>query len=293
MACDFVERQACPLCAARDSRLLVEIPYREARLSRFIESFYQGRVPLAQFGERTYRVVQCARCEFIYQDWILGDEGMQALYEEWVDQARSLAKKQQKQARLARQYQGQLHSIAQVFARPPAALKILEFGMGWGYWSLQAQAEGFDVTGLELSPRRRAHAQSMGVKTIEQLSGDIRFDCIYANQVFEHLPEPRRTMADLCACLNADGVIYLRVPDGRRIARMLASHGWLPEMDAIHPLEHINCFSRKTLIRLGRDCGLEPFSPPPRLNLKRLWGGIKRELTDRFITTHVFFRRRG
>jgi hypothetical protein len=83
----------------------------------------------------------------------------------------------------------------------------------------------------------------------------------------------------------------IRVPDGRGVAARLEQRGWSPELGAIHPFEHINCFTRKTLVNFAARVGLKPFNPPLRLNWGSLWGGIRREVTDRWLTTHLFLRR--
>jgi SAM-dependent methyltransferase len=165
--------------------------------------------------------------------------------------------------------------------------------MGWGFWGLAAQAQGLEVSGYELSAQRREYARTMGLDVVDELPPPgAHFDCVYSSQVFEHLPDPRSTLESLCSRLAPGGLVYLRVPDGRGIATRLVRHGWSPQMDAIHPLEHINCFTRKTLIALGAQAGLAPVSPPLRLSPGRLWGGIRREIADRFLTTHVHFRLR-
>ena len=148
--------------------------------------------------------------------------------------------------------------------------------MGWGYWARMATAHGLDVCGLELSPAPRAHAESMGVAGDRSLpeEGD-RFDFIYANQVFEHLADPREALLELAARLAPDGVMQMRVPDGRGIAARLARSGWTPEMDAVHPLEHINCFDRDSLLAFARQAGLRAIDPPARLNWGSLWGGLQ------------------
>ena len=117
------------------------------------------------------------------------------------------------------------------------------------------------------------------------------FDCVYANQVFEHLPDPLQTLVDLCRQLKPEGIVCLRVPDGRGVATRLEQRGWSPELEAIHPLEHINCFTRKTLTGLASKAGLKPFYPPLRLSWGSLWDGIRREIADRLLTTHLFLRR--
>ena len=290
----FQERTGCPLCESAERKILCEIPYSERRMANFIEQFYQGRVSPELLSAGSYRIVACGQCDFIYQDPILDENGMQALYRDWVDSAQSLRKKQSAKSKLYRQYAGQVQTLPRLFDKPPNQVRILDFGMGWGYWSRMAQAHGFDVTGYELSPQRSQHARDMGIKVVDKLPGaGAYFDYIHANQVFEHLPDPMQTLKDLCAGLAPGGVICIRVPDGRGVAEALARRGWSQALDAVHPLEHINCFTRKTLAGMANRAGMTTFNPPLRLNWGSLWGGIRREIADRLLTTHVYLRQRG
>jgi len=292
MQAGFFQRPSCPLCRAETSKTLCELPYGEVPMSAFLQDFYQGRLPIEALRGEHYRVVSCEHCGFIYQDRILDENGMRALYQDWIDNAASLHKKQAAKAKLFIQYAGQVQSLMALMADAPAQTRLLEYGMGWGYWSRMAQAHGLDVCGYELASDRREHAQAMGIKVIDELPPPgPHFECIYANQVFEHLPDPAATLQQLSDCLVAQGLVYIRVPDGRAIAERLKRSGWSPALDAIHPLEHVNCFSRKTLIDMAAGAGLKPVSPPLRLNWGSLWAGLKREVADRYLTTQVIFKR--
>ena len=292
MPVGFQQRQCCPLCESGSNRLLCEISYSDQRLARFIEQFYRGRVALKSLQSASYRVVLCQHCGFIYQDSILGEESLQTLYEDWIDHDRSLHKKQTAGVKLYHQYAGQIQTLMRLFRQPPDQVRILDYGMGWGYWSRMAQAHGFNVVGLELSRRRQKYARGLGVAVIDALpTGKATFDFIHANQVFEHLPDPVQSLRNLCQQLKPEGIICIRVPDGRGIAAFLEQRGWSPELDAIHPLEHINCFTRKSLISLTTKVGLKSFNPPLRLNWDSLWRGIRREVSDRWLSTHLFLRR--
>jgi 2-polyprenyl-3-methyl-5-hydroxy-6-metoxy-1,4-benzoquinol methylase len=263
-------------------------------MAAFLDVFYAGRIPRQALHGEVYRVFACRQCEFVYQDPILDEDGMQALYECWIDDAQSLRKKQCAGHGLFGRYAAQVCSLARLLPGPPAKRRLLEYGMGWGYWSRMAQAHGFEVSGYELSRQRREHARRLGVKVLDELPPPgARFDCIYSSQVFEHLPEPRATLESLCARLAPGGLVYLRVPDGRGVAKALSGRGWSPELDAIHPLEHINCFTRRTMIAFAARLGLEPVHPPPRLAWGSLLSGLKREFADRYLTTHLYFRFRG
>jgi len=292
MPVGFQQRESCPLCASNSNRKLCEISYSDQRLASFLERFYGGRVALESLQSASYRVVLCQHCDFIYQDSILDEKGMQTLYEDWTDHQQSLHKKQSAGTKLYRQYAGQMQTLARLLPQRPDQTRILDYGMGWGYWSRMAQAHGFVAVGLELSQQRRDYARQMGVTVIDALPAELAgFDCVYANQVFEHLPDPLQTLVDICRQLKPEGIVCIRVPDGRGVVTRLEQRGWSPELGAIHPLEHINCFTRKTLLSFAAKAGLKSFNPPLRLNWDGLWGGIKREVSDRLLTTHLFLRR--
>jgi 2-polyprenyl-3-methyl-5-hydroxy-6-metoxy-1,4-benzoquinol methylase len=292
MSVGFQQRERCPLCTSSNNRLLCDIPYSDQRLANYIEQFYRGRVALQSLQSASYRVALCEDCGFIYQDSILDENSMQTLYEDWIDQEQSLQRKQTANSQRYRQYAGQIQTLAVLLNQRPDKSRILDYGMGWGYWSRMAQAHGFDVVGFELSKQRSEYARQMGVTVIDALPASVAgFDCVYANQVFEHLPDPMQTLVDLCRQLKPEGIVCLRVPDGRGVAARLEQQGWSPELEAIHPLEHINCFTRKTLISFAAKAGLKPFNPPLRLSWGSLWNGIRRELADRLLTTHLFLRR--
>lgn len=292
MSFGFVHRDSCPVCASQSYVKLCDIGYDDPRLREFLADFYHGRAPLQLLQKGRYSVVSCANCGLVYQDSVLDDEGMQALYEYWIDDDASLAKKRNAGAGLFRQYARQVQTLIRMAGERPGRIRVLDFGMGWGYWSRMAQAHGLDVSGFELSQRRQQHARELGIRVISELPepGD-RFDIIYASQVFEHLPDPLETLRQLRARLAPRGLIHVRVPDGRGVADTLSWRGWIPELVAIHPLEHINCFTRPTLLRLAAGAGLAPARAPLTLAWGSLFGGLKREFNDRFVTTHLYLRR--
>lgn len=288
----FVVRKTCPLCKADDSSCLCEISFDDDKLKLFIEDYYQGRVSQSILTAAVFRVMQCRQCELIYQQQVLNDKSMIKLYDEWIDHQLSLEKKQNANAGLFRRYAGQMQTIQRLFTERPAEIRILDYGMGWGYWSRMAQAHGFVVSGYEISRPRLRHARSMGLNVIKELpAAGPHYQFIYVNQVFEHVPDPLQCLRDLCERLAPGGVIQIRAPDGRGVAEYLQQRGWSAELNAIHPLEHINCFTRRSLIRLGSRAGLKPFNPPLRLHWGSLWGGLKREIADRFQAPHIYFKR--
>ena len=295
MPVGFVAREACPLCESEgEQRLLCEVAWDAPPMAQFLQRFYAGRVSPDELAGAAYRVASCTRCGFVYQRDILDAAGMQVLYGQWIDADASLKRKEAAAARLYKRDSGQAKTLRRMMSGLRRAPRVLDFGMGWGFWCRAARDQGLEVCGFELSARRREYARGMGIDVIDELpSPGAHFDCVYSSQVFEHLPDPRGMLESLCARLAPGGLVYLRVPDGRGAARRLARQGWSPQIDALHPLEHINCFSRRTLIALAARAGLEPASPPLRLGPRNPWGALRREFADRFLTTHVHFRLRN
>ncbi len=194
---------------------------------------------------------------------------------------------------LFKEYILELENACQILNAQPHEIKVLEFGMGWGFWSSLAKACNFNITGVELSRNRIEFAQKNGVRVIEDISqlADEKFDYIYSNQVFEHIPDPRETLQKLANLLSEDGVIHIQVPNGKGMEKELQGTAWKAQKDALHPLEHINCFSRKTLKILANQAGLSLLPPVyrPRLTgIKTLIGGFIRFLHDSRHSTQVY-----
>jgi SAM-dependent methyltransferase len=293
MAIELSRRSECPACADSEPDTIFRLAYSHKHIAQFIDEFYCRRVQQSVLADIPYEIDKCRHCGCLFQAYVLNQDGQAALYGEWVDNQASLLKKQNAKARLFHQYAGQLETIGRLFKQPPHLIEILEFGIGWGYWSRMAKAFGYSAQGLELAPERIEYARQLGVGVIEALpTVGPHYDFIYANQVFEHLEQPLKTLRELVDYLKPEGIVYLRVPDGRGIEKQLRGHGWGGELDAIHPLEHINCFTRKSLIAMAAKAGLKPVQPPLRLDIGRFWGGLKREINDRWLTTHIYFTRK-
>lgn len=283
----FVERDKCPCCKSSDHVLLCRSSYTEAPLQDYLISFYstQGTIEFRYLGEQDYVLVECLGCGMIYQREIPGEVLMYKLYEEWID-PRTVFELVEKRRSIG-YYTGLISEVIRIirqFDRPPMELQFLDFGMGWGHWCRAAQAFGCTVYGTELSTTRIEYAKQLGVRTLnsEEIS-KIKFDFINAEQVFEHLADPRETLISLKKSLNTDGILRISVPDGSDIKKRLVKWNWYAPKDSswslnpVAPLEHINCFNRNSLIRLACECGLVPMEIPP-LSLQIYSGGLLNQI---------------
>jgi 2-polyprenyl-3-methyl-5-hydroxy-6-metoxy-1,4-benzoquinol methylase len=270
----FVTRETCPGCDAGGGTTLLDLPFCEPPLRDYLCAFYepQGHVEFAALAGARYVLVECGACGMIYQRHIGNDELLVQLYDRWIDPTKAFALHDgvlppAHFIELGRQ----IGNVLDYFGRNPREVTCLDFGMGWGHWCRVARGFGCQVMGTELSAARVAFAQREGlcVITSEQLAQH-RFDLINTEQIFEHLPNPYPTLQWLTRSLKADGLIRISVPDGADIKRRLRHGDWLApkgsrhSLNAIAPLEHINCFNHQVICRLARRAGLHLQRIPER-----------------------------
>lgn len=289
----FIHRPFCELCGSQQTVSLLSFPFTGAPVWDFLEIYYEKRIPKTLLDGATYEISLCKTCGFLWQANILNDRWMGELYDQWISAEASLKKKQSGLS----VYRRQMETIAALFShQPPASLRLLDFGMGWGFWCMAAQEWGYNVTGLEISPTRAAFAQEHGIRVAQDLSelAGQPFNFINAEQVFEHIPRPVDTLKMLTDCLAPGGVIRIAVPDGSRLKQVQNQTAWEAVQDVLHPLEHINCFTHQTLTRLGNSCGLKrtayPIAP-----LAKGWRTFARSAAVRgyrtFFDTTLLFRK--
>jgi 2-polyprenyl-3-methyl-5-hydroxy-6-metoxy-1,4-benzoquinol methylase len=279
----FLERRACPLCGAAHHDVLHSAPYGAPQVFEFIASYYGGRIARADVDGALFEVRRCAKCGFLWQAYHLDAAGSTRLYEEWISPEESLAKKTRADVTLYEGYAREAAAIAQRLRRKPADVSVLDFGMGWGAWCRVAQAFGYRVTGFEPSQRRRDHARAHGIAAIAAIEALGHYDFVNCHQVLEHVPDPLATLARLAAALAPGGQVRISVPDGHGVEAALRSPAWRAAKDALHPLEHINCFTGRTLHELAARAGLRPAPDPaparsrPRELARRMRASLRQE----------------
>lgn len=294
----FVTRHNCPVCFASESRVLREVSYTDPRIRGFVDSYYEGRVPEKILSAGNYKIAFCELCGLLYQVEVLDSEHMFELYENWISASQSLDKKRYADIDLFRGYSRTVESLAAIVRKKPFATRVLEFGSGWGFFGSLAQAYGFDVTGVELSKVRRDFSQKRSLRVMESLQdlSPEKFDLIYSNQVLEHVDNPRVVLQELSSLLADNGVLMISVPNGRKMRKQLAQSDWAAGKDPLHPLEHINCFTHKTLARLADVEGMEVVSEGLRWERFRelgLVGGLKHWIYGRWVSTTVFMMKKN
>lgn len=284
----FYEREKCPACNSGIFRQLYHKAYDKPPISDYLNSFYspQGGVDFKYLINATYDLCECKECGLIFQKEIPDDELMEILYEKWIDPKKGFYNHQKNDGLgLYTYYAQEISTIIAHLEKVPSELKFFDFGMGWGKWALMAKGFGCESYGTELSEERIKYATSNGIKVIEW--NDIpkhNFDFINSEQVFEHIANPLDTLIYLKDALKDDGIFKISVPTANDISRRLKLMDWKApkgtrnSLNNVAPLEHINYFRRKSLIKMASLAGMEEVVIPIRTQYKFTshWGGTKR-----------------
>jgi len=195
---------------------------------------------------------------------------MERLYEHWIDPVKALHQNKAYDS-LAHYscYAQEIMQIISFFNAAPSSLKLFDFGMGWGKWALMAKAFGCESYGTELSEKRIEHARANGIRVIPSNEiSDYRFDFINTEQVFEHIPEPLKTLRILKTALKNGGILKISVPTVNDIDRRLKIMDWkavkgsINSLNPVAPLEHINCFRRSSLLKMASEAQMEEVCLP-------------------------------
>nr|AGC71603.1 hypothetical protein [uncultured bacterium A1Q1_fos_1053] len=143
-------------------------------------------------------------------------------------------------------------------------LKILDAGCSDGQFGQLVRDKGHTVTGIDIV-KHDGVAERLDSFVETDLNSPLpaelhgKFNVVVAADIIEHVADPARLVIDLKATLAESGRIYLSVPN--------VSH-WYPrsrialgrfDYDERGPLDrtHLRFFTRRTLERLIRECGLQ------------------------------------
>jgi len=309
----FVVRSRCPACDHPDSTTILCQDYNDPAIRDYLTWFYSQQGPGIEptyLSGAEYKLEECAGCGLIYQEQVPGDELMVRLYETWIDSDLAWQRhiNKPRTPSFFGGYARDLLRLHQFLGARPYQLQVLDFGMGWGNWCQMAHGFGCSVNGVEVSQARIDHARRHGIPVLtHDRIADHQFDFIHTEQVFEHIPSPRNTLATLVSSLRPGGVIQLSVPNGTDIRSRLDSMDWrapkgsLLCINAVAPLEHINCFNHHSLVALAASQGLKPIRSlacgPRASRHQRILNALRRlrdALTGRWKrSTFLFFQSPG
>jgi SAM-dependent methyltransferase len=155
---------------------------------------------------------------------------------------------------------------------------LLDIGCGRGDFLTFMKAQGWQVTGLEVSPqlveitRKRGIACNLGNVT-ELTFPPKSFDVITFRDVLEHIPTPPQEILKICNIwLKDGGIIYIKVPNLDWIDGTLGK----VFKRGFDPAVHLHHFSQRALSLCLAKSGMQPvkwcLEPPSAGNLTMDFG---------------------
>lgn len=297
----LIKRNKCPACDGIDFNQIYSCKYTDNPISGFLKRFYskQGHVDFRFLQEAEYSVLKCQDCDMIFQEYYPGEKLSLELYENWIDPKYDLSVK--RNVYYYSIYSQEIQSVINYFNKAPCDISVLDYGMGWSRWLRMASGFGCDSHGLDLAEDKRNYAEKYGLKVIDiDDLNNRKFMFINSDQVFEHLPDPYKNLCHLKNALAENGILKIAVPNDRNVENNLKINNWRVQkqsknsLSSISPLEHINCFSRKSLIAMAKRTGLKEVRMPLKVLIKSSGFGLRNIVrmilrNKGFFDNYIFF----
>ncbi len=137
--------------------------------------------------------------------------------------------------------------------------KFVDVGSSMGFFLRHASKAGFDTLGVEPSPtlsklaKEYFHLEIINT-FLEKANIPLHsIDIITMTDVFEHIPNPSELLAAARNLLKTDGILFIKVPNGKfsllklKLARLLKKTG---QYDLFDSYEHVVHYSFKSLAQM-------------------------------------------
>jgi 2-polyprenyl-3-methyl-5-hydroxy-6-metoxy-1,4-benzoquinol methylase len=281
--------------------------YCDEPLRGFIERDPWGECPLPYLQDSPWEYVACRDCQQAFHRFVLDDAWQARRFADWMGQAAM--------AEFARthgldafdaQFGRSCSRIAHVLRlermtrtdRPGERPRLLDFGCGFGEFVATAALSGFEACGVDWDTHRARGAVSGQARFYRDLAEleaqDPRpFQVVTLFEVLEHLVAPGELLQSLHRVMTPGGVLVAEVPDCTGVRGIQSPHDYA----CIHPLEHLNGFVPRSLVRLVERHGFEQVRPPAAWVTSEPLRVVKtaaKQVLQRWLrpTTQAYFRRR-
>jgi 2-polyprenyl-3-methyl-5-hydroxy-6-metoxy-1,4-benzoquinol methylase len=305
----FIERKTCPICKSKKTEEIITRTFQDQDFVEFtkLESTYKTAF-YADFEkgvvkDQIFKVVKCLQCKFLYQQYVLNDEGMSRLYNVWMDHTvvEALSGGPQVKQKAIRYFQDRVFYVQNHFKQKK--INILDWGAGLGTFCIAAKnVNTGDVYAYDFSSEKNKHLEQLGVitKPLEELPKKY-FHFINIDQVLEHVSDPLDLLDTAAKHLTDDGVIFISVPLCNTVEKSFRNNILDKKaFEQLQPHQHINAFTNKTLKAIGKEAGLktlfEPFkqisaSSTKGYDLKEHAKNIIKPFYRQWISTALYFQK--
>lgn len=262
----FVERSACISCGANSLVELSNGRFDEGAVQRFIAEDPWGEHPAPFLRGKRWSYVACQDCGLTFHRHILSPEWNERRFSRWMSQEaiESFEKPFKTPANeflKAARYTAHVLQIEKLTRgiRGKAAPRVLDFGCGYGGFLSMCGMYGFDAYGVDRSSAKRENSSFAKVfAEISEVTSMAPFHALTLFEVLEHLDDPHGLLRQLSEMLADGGILVLETPNCEGVRNIETRDDY----NRIHPLEHINGFTPKTLKRFAERLGFAPITKP-------------------------------
>jgi 2-polyprenyl-3-methyl-5-hydroxy-6-metoxy-1,4-benzoquinol methylase len=139
-------------------------------------------------------------------------------------------------------------------------LKLLDYGCGLGHVLELCKVFGIDGTGVEIDQHRLNHCKKnhLNVMLPSELPDTEKFHIVISTSVVEHVDDLDGYFGYVSDRLLKDGIFYFN----GLTPNIISIEKRRRRFKLVMPLEHINYFTRKTLLMLAKKHGFEEAKGP-------------------------------
>lgn len=157
---------------------------------------------------------------------------------------------------------------------PEGARRVLDVGCAAGALgaSIKQRSPAAVVHGIDRDAAMASAAVAVldkvcvgdlnGTTLLDYFAGEC-FDVIIMADVLEHLIDPWLVVRQSAELLDPEGIVITSIPNVRHISTFLnlvVAGRWALETRGIHDRTHLRWFTRKNILEMLREAGLEPVS---------------------------------
>ncbi len=249
----------CPHCRS-DSRRTLLLMDRDT-IFRSNWSYRADAVALLSVdGSARFPIDQCIDCGFVYAGQMPDPAFLATVYDRVIEAAAARASNLSV-ANMAAKMTA-LAPLLSLLGDASATQRVLDFGCGFGPM-LQllcavpsVRALGYETSGARLDDLLARKLPATGSMEVVVREGP--FNAVILDNVLEHVPSPRETLALIGATTTTDTVIYVSVPQATA-EKIAASQRAVDNADTvamdINPWEHLNYFDLPHLDSLFAEIG--------------------------------------
>ena len=211
-----------------------------------------------RFQIKTWKIVQCKQCDFVYVNPRLHKQELFKIYtSNYFDNTEFGYYHYTENKDLRKKNFTKWITDSFPFIQKDISIKALDVGCAAGYCLEVFEQNNWTAYGIELDKKIAATLRKKGYTIFDtpliKLTTQEKFDVISLFDVIEHLTDLNLNMSTLHSLLKDNGIIVLVTPNYNSWQRKMFSKRWFQ----FKPIEHINYFSKKTMIKLAEENGFE------------------------------------